>query len=165
MPSPPWTLTTRLQGRSLRARTVHQSLLGRHWGRKVATEKVRNGPEAFNVPKPMTSSKGKRPKENVHAPSESTTQPEKKSTPITNNPEKPRQEKTGSPIKKSDDAVRTKSLTPLEKRFASETKTTNIGADMLANSRNDVDNPVPKESVASHNSDKVAGESTTPWGK
>jgi hypothetical protein len=83
--------------------------------KKVATDKVpeKNGPEE---PKEMTS-KGKHEQGNVHASFKSTPPPEKKLVPTTNYLEKPRQGKTGPPVKKSDNAVRTKSLTPLEKRF------------------------------------------------
>jgi hypothetical protein len=127
--------------------------------KKVATDKVpeKNGPEE---PKEMTS-KGKHEQGNVHASFKSTPPPEKKLVPTTNYLEKPRQGKTGPPVKKSDNAVRTKSLTPLEKRFALETMT-NMGADMLADSRNDFDNPAPKKSVVPPDSDKIGSESKMP---
>jgi hypothetical protein len=127
--------------------------------KKVDTDKVpeKNGPVD---PKEMTS-KGKHEQGNVHASFKSTPPPEKKLVPTTNYLEKPRQGKTGSPAKKSDNAVRTKSLTPLEKQFAFETMT-NMGSDMLADSRNDFYNPSPKESVVPPDSNKIGSESKMP---
>jgi hypothetical protein len=127
--------------------------------KRVATDIVpeTNGPEELNHPKEMTS-KGKHQQGNVHASFKSTPPPEKKLVLTTNYPEKPREGKTGSPVKKSDNAARTKSFTPLEKRFAFET-VTNMRADKLADSRNDFDNPSPKESVVPPDSDKIGSES------